>query len=978
MVLWWMAFPRPVQAQLPEHIIGRPCDACNPQTVYPADLDGDGDEDVLFTAAGDDKIAWYENQTGEVEADDDEFGSAQTIASIPSPGAGFFAFAADLDGDGDLDVIANFRGTTNSNIAWFENLGEGSFAAQKSIVGTWGVNTIDAADLDGDGDLDLIVADEPRTDVMGKIAWYENKTDEPDADGDGFSSQNIITANLEHPATDVALADFDGDNDLDVVAGSREEITWYKNQIGEQDADDDGFSSKFEIAPRSSSIGLATSVIADDFDGDGDPDVAAFDQDSNSDSELIWHENLIGEPDEDLDGFSTKRVIATYPPFRKGTPGIESSDLDGDGDPDIVANRPDFTWYENQHGEPEADFDGFGSAQAIADDEVGAFYPADVDGDSDPDLLSAIPGEDRVAWHENKGDGSFAPARVMSTTATSNGPFYAVSHDFTGDGDLDVLVASHEDDQVTLYQNQGGGLFGNGQTVAADLDYPDYTGAMSSQSVTLGDFDGDGDLDFLTVEDDDDEYIDESIAWLENQIKESGALAPRHAIYNSTTQIEKVLASDLDSDGDQDVLSIIDGENVWFENQGDGTFTPPQTLPVAYEESVVSIADLDGDGDPDLLTETAWHENQIGEPSAGDAPFDRRWVIDDNGSIRMAADLDGDDDPDAIGTGPDPLVWYENQHGERTADNDRFSDARTISSDAQFSIDKDPLAVADLDGDGDTDVLTIQSGRVYWHENRLGASDADGEGFEPAFALTPVTSPIYSFSTGDIDGDDDPDLLLAAPFADKIAWYETSTEALSVELVAFTATIDDETVRLAWETASEANNAGFHVERRTGTPEGSQSAWQRLGFVEGAGTTDRPQSYRYEDTNLPGYEDADLPGGALTLTYRLRQVNLVGGHEYSPTVEVQIEPPERVALKPPFPNPARESVTISYELPQAIKVQLEVFDVLGRRVGTLVSDRQDAGSKQANFDFSGLASGTYIIRLQAGEHDATRRITVVR
>lgn len=57
MVLWWMAFPRPIQAQLPEHIIGQLCDACIANSVYPADLDGDGDEDVLFTAAGDDKIA---------------------------------------------------------------------------------------------------------------------------------------------------------------------------------------------------------------------------------------------------------------------------------------------------------------------------------------------------------------------------------------------------------------------------------------------------------------------------------------------------------------------------------------------------------------------------------------------------------------------------------------------------------------------------------------------------------------------------------------------------------------------------------------------------------------------------------------------------------------------------------------------------------------------------------------------------------
>ncbi len=82
-----------------------------PTCVYAADLDGDGDLDVLSASSNDDKIAWYENDTAP------EFSDEQVITT-EADGAQS-VYAADLDGDGDLDVLS--ASSSDDKIAWYEN-----------------------------------------------------------------------------------------------------------------------------------------------------------------------------------------------------------------------------------------------------------------------------------------------------------------------------------------------------------------------------------------------------------------------------------------------------------------------------------------------------------------------------------------------------------------------------------------------------------------------------------------------------------------------------------------------------------------------------------------------------------------------------------------------------------------------------------------------------------------------------------------
>jgi hypothetical protein len=88
--------------------------------------------------------------------------------------------------------------------------------------------------------------------------------------------------------------------------------------------------------------------------------------------------------------------------------------------------------------------------------------------------------------------------------------------------------------------------------------------------------------------------------------------------------------------------------------------------------------------------------------------------------------------------------------------------------------------------------------------------------------------------------------------------------------------------------------------------------------------------------------------------------------------------PDQFALHKSRPNPARDRATIGYAVPEASNVTMAVYDVLGRRVARLVDGRKDAGRHEVHLRVANLPSGTYFVRMQAGDFTQTRRVTVVR
>ena len=189
----------------------------NPQGVFVADIDNDGDMDVVSASAGDDMIAWYENDNGD--------GSSWTGAQIDDDAlAARSVFAADMDNDGDMDIVSASQ--NDNTIAWYENNnGDGSsWSAENIATNANGAKNVFVADMDNDGDLDIVSA----SSGDNTIAWYEN-------DGAPDPSWSAVDIAISADgAYSVFVADMDNDGDMDIVSASQDDdtIAWYENNAG--------------------------------------------------------------------------------------------------------------------------------------------------------------------------------------------------------------------------------------------------------------------------------------------------------------------------------------------------------------------------------------------------------------------------------------------------------------------------------------------------------------------------------------------------------------------------------------------------------------------------------------------------------------------------------------------------------------------------------------------------------------------------
>jgi hypothetical protein len=187
---------------------------------------------------------------------------------------------------------------------------------------------------------------------------------------------------------------------------------------------------------------------------------------------------------------------------------------------------------------------------------------------------------------------------------------------------------------------------------------------------------------------------------------------------------------------------------------------------------------------------------------------------------------------------------------------------------------------------------------------------------------------------------------------------------LPVELTRFDVAVDGQRALLTWETASETDNAGFHVEHRAG-----EGSWARLTFIDGAGTRETRRRYRYETDGLaPGIHD-----------FRLAQVDIDGTVHTSEAQRVSVRPAARLDLRTSGPNPAVDATEMTVVLREAADVTIEVFDLLGRRQAVLHGGPLSAGTAHRfPVAVSTWASGTYLVRVSGAGAPVTRRLTVVR
>jgi hypothetical protein len=233
------------------------------QEVQPADLDSDGDIDVVYVDQADDELGWIPNNG------DGTWGS-EILINTALDGAQSVA-CADFDGDGDVDIMGS--GEFDDEWKWFTNGGNENFSAPILIGSGNNPSRSPMATLDGDGDQDGVSV----YGIDGDVIWAENN-------GSGFETPQFLLDGPGFPTNfpvTVEVVDVDQDGDLDVVHCSilDNTINWFENLGG------GSFAAIEQLIGGANNVRQTAFA---DFDGDGDLDMASANFGAN---EIVWYEN---------------------------------------------------------------------------------------------------------------------------------------------------------------------------------------------------------------------------------------------------------------------------------------------------------------------------------------------------------------------------------------------------------------------------------------------------------------------------------------------------------------------------------------------------------------------------------------------------------------------------------------------------------------------------------------------------------------
>jgi hypothetical protein len=454
---WFEGKSDPTSGTLTEHIVANNIEAVV-HGLQVADVNNDGQLDIIFAemhqGQDPDEVGVYINGGT---------GSSWT-KEVKSENGSHNIQAADIDGDGDIDFFgANWNNEVDDRVKLWWNDSDPSFALdqwQRNVVDAdkpWLAVLITSGDINGDGLNDIITGG----------WWYENP-----GSASGAWARHTIGSPLNNMA---AVYDFDSDGDLDVLgtegqgSGSNSSFSWAQN---------DGSGSFTVLSNVSNGDGDFLQGVAVDSFSSGTRSVA-----------LSWHIagkgiQLLDVPSDPANTTWQWQQISNI----SQNEDLSSGDIDGDGDMDLLLGT---RWLQNNNGD-WSEFTVNGVSGNPDRNEL-----ADINGDG---LLDAVVGFEaistsgKLAWYEqpSSATGTWAE-RVIANVI---GPMSLDVADMDHDGDPDVVVGEHNlanpsSARVYVFENTGGGAGWNQYTVYAGDEHHDGT--------QLVDIDNDGDLDIISI-----------------------------------------------------------------------------------------------------------------------------------------------------------------------------------------------------------------------------------------------------------------------------------------------------------------------------------------------------------------------------------------------------------------------------------------------------------------------------------------------
>jgi len=654
------------------------------------------------------------------------------------------AETADLDGDGDRDVVISEYYTKN-RLEWYENPGPkgnpATGAWKLHLIGAPRAHDIEVGDLDRDGDLDIVSRGQSGfgTREGNKLVFWEQK---------GPDSWTRRVVDCPH-GEGLCIGDLDSDGDLDVATGGR----WYE---GTGDIAGGPWTEHvFADWPEDAVAQLA------DMNLDSRLDVVLTQ--SEGDYRISWLET---PPDPTADNWP-EHVIDTL--LQKGH-SLRIADMDDDGDPDVVTAE--------MHQSPDPDevivYLNLQNAlewkkQVISNTGSHFLRVADFDGDGDMDIFGAnwqSVVQDSLAYLEIWRNNLYNPVKLgigpwqrrVVDPAKPWGSVFITSGDLDSDGLSDIIT--------------GGWWYKNPGTPRGAWERKAFGEPLRNMAAVY-DFDGDGLLDVLGTTGKGSEASPDFV-WAHNQ--GSGSF--------------KVLENIQRADGDflQGIAVARPGSTIYIalswhaEGKGLQLFTLPDDpetgewswmkISDVSQDEQLSVGDIDSDGNLDLLLGTLWIANQD-----GDLSVHRLFETEESPDRNRLADMNNDGRLDAV-VGyeainvPGKLAWYENILP---------SQGQWIEHLIARVVGPMSLDVADLDRDGDLDVVVGEHNYAEpWTAKTFVFENLDGLGERWSRHLVYTGDEHHDGTqTVDIDNDGDLDIISIGWNNPAVVLYEN--EALGRE-----------------------------------------------------------------------------------------------------------------------------------------------------------------------------------------------------